>query len=128
MRLIMTCCVGRIYKCLHRWRELTRLHNDIVLANTSRRVANLHRTRLMDAFTKWVHVQAYESKYRKAILHERLYTERARMEAELDEATRTVAAYEARSRRRARHLASRLFTRLCTARMHHRFHQWHSML
>lgn len=124
MHLIMICCVGRIYKCLHHWREVTRLHNDIVIANTARRVAMLHKTRLMDAFTKWVHVQAFEKKFWKALLHERLYAERARMEAELEKATKACQIYENQCRRRARHMATILFMKHYLARLHFRFRRW----
>lgn len=128
MHLIMLCCAGRVYECLHRWREQTRIHQRMVRENTRSRILNLHRARMYDAFTKWAHIITFERKRKKKILNDQLYQEREVMESELHTAKQKVEGYQVRSKRAGRQSATKLAQKLYLDRLGHRFRQWHAAI
>lgn len=128
MHLIMFVVAGRLYKCFRKWRELARVHAQYVWENTRRRILNLHRTRLQDAFTKWHHIQTKEKKEKKRKANEHYFTERARMETELQASKLQVDDWEARSLARGKRLLTKAFYQMFLGRVQHRFHQWHAQI
>ena len=128
MHMIMLWTVGKVYVCFHQWKKYAQVHTKLVMENTKRRILNLHRSRQLDALTKWAHVIAYDKKMKKKAINEQIFRERALMEDELNSTRVAIESYQLRCQNRGRRLAGKIINAWAMARVQYRFKMWHAIL